>query len=395
MNEKKSWIRKYQYKQPENELLNPITSISVAKSGEMVCAGATSGHIYLFERRVDGTWDNTLTWLANKEIVDVRMRKSISGIVLDTDFFTIQRKCPLLISAGLREIRIWFISDRYEPSAPIDYNPTDLTFPPISKKNRERFVAANEITLIQSSDGSFFGSVRACQDGLTFGYTESTRVVIRRVDHVDPLLVVYTNDSTLTRVDFHPTQFDLIIAGDERGYCNVVDLRIQPTQSTPTCRADASRILADRYKHVADCRFSPDGSMFFTRHFGDLLIWDHRNTSVPLNRVSVPPGVTEQSNHLSSDGKNLFRSTWIDEKSVATGWFGGEMFAFNVDGASTHLFATKNSQKSGKKFLFNDKRRQWAKDHCVRSIDMAPYGSRVAASNGGDVFIYDIVEEDK
>ena len=383
----KKWIRKYSYFHGDQAPPNPITSVSVARSGSLVCAGTKSGEIYLFERRVDGSWDRTLSWVASREIVDVRQQKAISGKIIDTDIFTIQRMCPLLISAGQREIRLWFISDRYEPKAPSDFSPKGIQFPPIL--NRERFVTANELSLIRSDTS--FGSVRACLDGLSFAYTEATKVVMRRADHVQPYLIVFRNDSILTRVDFHPFKFDIMITGDELGFCSIVDLRVQPTQTSAALRANASTSLIERYAYIADCRFSPDGTKFFTRHFGDLLIWDQRNVSTPLSHVVIPPDENDNFKLLSMDGKDLFRSTWIDQDTVATGWFGGEMFTVSTNGSSVKLFATKNSQKSGKKFLFSEKRNQWARDHCVTSVDFAPGGSRAAASNGSDLFIYEIL----
>ena len=369
---------KYKFEPSLADASNEVTSISVAHSGDQICAGTTSGKIHIFERRVDGSWARTLTWVANKEVLDARLRKSISGIVLDTDIFTIDRKCPLLISAGLREIRLWSISDRYKPSVTTNFHGTGLQFPPVS--HRERYVGANEISLIQSSDSEFFGSVRACRDGLTFAYTEDRKAIIRRVDHIEPSLTVYTNDNVLTRVDFHPTRFDLILCGDDSGCCNLVDLRIQPSQTSPTIRMNGGKDIIG-FKYVSDCRFSPDGSIFFTRYFGRVMLWDYRDPAQPLVQETVPPGVTENSN-LSQDGKDFFRSAWISENEVTTGWFGGELFAFDTSGNSRDLLDSKG-QKHGKRVKFSGKKQmQWAKDHCVHSVDVAPGGVRAAADSG-------------
>lgn len=378
--------RRYRFEPPETESPNVVTSISVARSGEQICAGTTTGKIHIFERRVDGSWSKTLTWVANREIVDARLRKSISGIVLDTDIFTIDRKCPLLISAGFREIRLWSISDRFNPVSKTPFHSHGLEFPRVS--GRERFVGANEISLIQSNDSAFFSSVRACQDGLTFAYTEEKRVIIRRVDHIEPSLTVYTNDNLLTRVDFHPTRFDCILCGDDSGFCNMVDMRIQPIQTTPTLRTDGGRCISDGYRYVNDCRFSPDGSIFFTRHFGHVMLWDLRNPAAPLVQDAVPPGASDGNTHLSPDGTDFFRSTWIAENEVATGWFGGEIFAFDTSGHSRSLTGTKTPK--AKRLRFTGKKKQWAKEHCVHSVDVAPGGKRAAASFGGEVHIYDL-----
>lgn len=367
---------------------NAITSISVAKSGHQVYAGTASGEIHLFERRVDGSWFHSLTWVAHHESVDVHLRQSIRGTIIDTDIFPIQRKCPLLITAGLREIRIWSISERLDPVCNFQFSGDKLEFPPVQE--RERHIGVNEISLIQTRDSSFFGSVRACQDGTTFAYTEDKGLFVRRVDNIEPCLEVYTSDHVLTRVDVHPNRYDLVLVGDENGCCNVLDLRIQTTQTTPTVRTNGRSRLADRFTYVADCRFSPDGSTFFTRFFGDLMLWDYRNPSAPLFHTSVPPDCPDTM-HMSNDGRDFFRSTWISSTEVATGWIGGDIFGFNMDGVARHML--DGSLKNPKKFVYHRNKLETARRHCAHSIDVAPGGTIAAASNGGDVIIYNLVNQ--
>ena len=78
----KKWIKKFDFSD-DHDHSNPITSISMTSEGDQVYAGAKSGQIYLFERRVDGSWDNTLTWTANRSIVDAqRHKKSVKKLLI-------------------------------------------------------------------------------------------------------------------------------------------------------------------------------------------------------------------------------------------------------------------------------------------------------------------------
>lgn len=381
----KKWIKKFNFT-ADHDHNNPITSISVNCAGNQVYAGTKSGQIYLFERRLDGSWDNTLIWTANRSIVDAMRHQKISEEVIDTDIFSNQKKSPLLITAGIREIRVWFISDRYETSTDQYFEPQGIEFP--KETNRQRFVAANEISLFQTIYS--FSSVRACPDGLTLAYTEECEVNLRRIDKMESILTVYKNDSVLTRVDFEPNQYDVILTGDEKGFCSVVDLRIQPQTTVPTCRANCGSFLNDRYTYVNDCRFSPDGTKFFSRHFGNFFIWDVRNMSEPITSASFPQKGNDNIKLLSPNGKDYFKSTWVDGNHAATGWLGGEMYLIPVNGEVTKLYITKNSHKKSKKFFGNEKKKNWKKYHSVMSIDVPLKGHRAAASNGGQIFIYDL-----
>jgi hypothetical protein len=125
------------------------------------------------------------------------------------------------------------------------------------------------------------------------------------------------------------------------------------------------------------------------RHFGDLMIWDWRNLEEPLIKVTIPPG-EDSGSSLSQNGNDMFRSAWLDNRMVGTGWFGGELYVVDVSGGCEKLYATKNSQKSKRKFFLSDKKTQWMKDHGVHAVSRDPGGLRVAASNGCDLYIYDI-----
>lgn len=381
----KQWTIQHSFLRNENDdNFNRLTSISVNNNGEQVYAGSKSGEVYLFERRIDGTWDNTMRWIANKEMVDVRQHKAVSGEIIDTDIFSDDRKSPLLITAGIREIRIWLISDSYEPHINLDFHPNGIQFPP--KTDRKRYVSANNISLIRTDLS--FTSVRTCLDGMTFAYTEGCFANIRRIDHLDSPLTVFKNDCSLTRVDFHPKQYHLLLTGDEKGISNMIDLRIQPTQQKSQ-NMSLPKLSVDHFNYISDCRFSPDGSKYYARYFNDLLIWDIRNLTNPISTFLIPPYGLEHTSHLSENGREYFKSSWMNNTTIATGWLGNEMFFIDISGPYHQMYANKKPQKSGHSILKFQKKKKWQKRHIVSAIDIPHSGHRAAATNGTNLFIYD------
>ncbi|OHS94276.1 hypothetical protein TRFO_39525 [Tritrichomonas foetus] len=384
----KKWELKLHHQ--ETNLKGIMTSISYSPSGDLIVAGMSNGNILFFERRLDGSWSNiqSSTIKANTDKVDLSMQCLANPSVVDTDFVPVQRKCPMLLTAGEKEVKLWFISDHLEPTAPPDFVPHGLEFPPVYRS--ERLLTANQVTSFESQYGMKFSSVRCCPDGMNFAYCESKNVSIRRVDRINPSLMVYHSDSELTKLDYHPNENEIILIGDASGRANIVDMRVQPTQSTPNLRANASHLLANRFNYVNDCKFSADGTKFFTRHYSDLIFWDSRRTGNCLKKVPIKHDSESNDAHITTDGRDVFRSTWIDPKTVATGSFGGTLFLINTDGVITPKYITQTEQKESKFLLTQKARMSFAKEHQVNAIAISPNMNRLVASNTRSIQIYDL-----
>ena len=371
------WDKKCEFSQ-DKAFFNPITTVSVGATGDIVVAGSLSGQVFVFEKRISsGCWDHVYTWGANSKTIDVKMQKEVNPIVIDTELFPTKRKNPLLLTAGQQDIHIWFISDKYEPLIPDDYIPNGIKFPVSTR--RERFINANEVSRLRAGEGNSITSVRACNDGLCFSYTEDKSIKIGRLDNLDRVTTIYSSEQLLTKVDFNPVSSDILIAGDAKGVLNLIDSRTEPKLSQPTMKAVAASSLPGRYSIISECKFSPSGEMIFTRHPGDILFWDPRNLSRPVSSVRV----IEKDDYECLDGNEQFRCSWFDNQIVCAGSVGGEMKLVNSSGV---IDCTQTSKKHGL-FFFKDVKK-WKKTHSVFAIESSN-GNVAAVSNGSKLFIYD------
>lgn len=372
------WDKKCEFTQDKGTS-NWISSVSVSISGNIICAGSSSGQVFVFEKRISGgCWDHVYTWGANTKTIDVKMQKEVNPIIVDAELFQTQRKSPLLLTSGQQDIHIWFISDKVEPAIPKDFVPQGITFPQITK--RERFITTNEVKRIQAREGNTISAARACNDGISFAYAENKDITIGRLDSLNRSTNIYTNEHQLTRIDFNPKSCDILLAGDVKGNINIIDSRVAPKLTAPTSRASCIKPLAGNHFAISECKYSPDGVNLFTRHPGDIMFWDSRNLKDP---VKIIPLVTDhQRSHLN--GTEVWRCGWFDENIVACGKLGGELSLVTQSG----IVDTVQTGSRRGAFHFLKDRKKWDHERAVAAVDCLN-GSVAAVSNGTKLYIYD------
>lgn len=387
----KKWDFKYHY-EDQNEK-SSITSLTYSPISDLIVAGTSTGDLLFFEVGVDGNWMNikSSTIKGVDEKFDFYAQTFANMSIIDCDFVPIQRKCPMLLTAAQKEIKLWFISDHLEPVAPPNFAPKGLEFPAVYQS--ERLLTPNQITSINSQYSSNFSSLCCCPDGMTFGYCENQTVFVRRVDRIDPSLSVYISDTTLTKIDFHPNEYEIFLVGDENGKASIVDMRVQPTQKTPTLSAKSGLLLGkNSYLYINDCKFSADGTKFFTRHYSDLIFWDSRKTGSCLKKVHIQHELETDNCHITENGRDIFSSVWIDPNTVATGSFGAALFLINLDGNIISKYITPNDQKEKHKFWSTQKTKMAsARKRQINAIAINQQLSKLVASNAQSLQIYDLL----
>ena len=256
----KKWDLKLHYEDPDER--SYFTSACFSPTSDLLIGGLSNGNLVFFERCVDGRWTNirSSTVCANSKKLDLAKQCFADQAVVDSDFVPVQRKCPMLITAGSMELKLWFISDHLEPTAPPNFVPNGLEFPPV--EHTKRALTANHVTSIEAEYGYRFNSVRCCPDGMNFAYTQHKSVYVRRIDRIEPCLKVFNAIAEPTKIDYSPIENEILLVGDAHGNGNIVDMRVQPTQNIPNFKANAAQILSKRFKYVIDCGFSNDGTKF-------------------------------------------------------------------------------------------------------------------------------------
>lgn len=384
----KKWDLKYHYQVTNNSI---ITSISYSQTNDLIVAGTSTGDLLFFERCVDGSWSNieSSTVKGTDQKFDLFYQCFANPTIIDLDFVPIQRKCPMLLTASHKQIKIWFISNHLEPIAPPDFSPKGLEFPTIFQS--ERLLTPNQVTSFESEYGENFTSLRCCPDGINFAYCQDKTISVRYVDRVDPALTVFLSSAKLTKLDYHPQEYEILLAGDYVGRANIIDMRSQPILKSPSlCATTASIIGPKRFYYINDCKFSPDGSKFFTRHYSDLILWDLRHTVNCLGRVKLKHESETNDATISKDGRDIFKSVWVDQQTIATGSFGSALFVIKTDGKITTKYVNPKEQKESKILLTQKSKMSFAKEHQVNAIAVNSSFNRVAASNSGSLQIYDL-----
>lgn len=383
-----SWDLKHIYKASDVPMV--FSSLAFSPNNQILAAGTTTGTVRLFERRSDGAWGHVAVFPGTSW--EAIHRPDIDLTITDMEFVPVHRKSEVLITAISEEICVWFVSSRPGLVAPPGFSPHGLEFPTVSRSG-ERIIEANEATLIQPPSGSVFHSVKANPDGMTFGYTLDKSLIVKRVDRIEPSLTVYESQERLTRLDFHPRESDVVLVGDEIGRAGFIDMRVKPTTDTPNRQWDSQGILGPKFTYISDLKISPDGQKFFTRHYSDLIFWDIRSNRKPVKRVEIIHESEDSSRLLSADGRDIFRTVWLDNESVATGSFWGTMFTINTEGKMIPRYVTETAQKEKGRWNwigFRDKKQKFAKEHCVHVIERSRDGSMIAATNSADVLVYNV-----
>lgn len=382
----KQWKPEHIYQSPDGA--PDINSLSFSYDSTQVIGGTTTGEILLFEMAPDGKWSLATSWQAVKETIDPRSNELVDASIVDTDFFPIERKCPMCVTAGKREMRLWFVSDYTRPKPDPEFKPKGFSFPKIA--GYDRIIQPNEVAFFASNGQYKFTSVRANPDGLSFGYTEGSKIYIRKVDRIDPAFEVFSSDAELTKLDYNPTNTNLILAADETGRAGIIDLRIQPHQNKPVKSARAYDLIGQKPVYISDCKYSSNGTDFYTRQYTDLIFWDSRNTAKCVKRAQLIHEAEIPSEPYCPNGKKKFDSCWLDSKVVSTGSYNGLVYNIGENGNASKTYVTTTASKEGKS-IFKSKVRQIAAKRCVGAISINQKKNKVVASNGGNIIIYSIV----
>ena len=149
------------------------------------------------------------------------------------------------------------------------------------------------------------------------------------------LCKVSQTEPEITASAIHPNYPSAFLIGDDDGVCRILDMRQQAEDLTPSIQVDTS-LHASRNHQMEGCDsvgstvFSPDGNYFAARRFGDVQVWDIRQTREPAAKLDVQwfPGQMEWL--LSEDFvKDVFRTTFTPSGKIVTGCYSADFVAWD------------------------------------------------------------------
>ena len=383
------WHLRHNYKSPDANMV--YSSLAFSTDDRILAAGTTTGFVQLFELSEQNTWEQTAMFSGSSW--KSTGRPDVDVTMTDMQFVPISRNTKSLLTASPDEIVLWHISHQTGLPRDSTFVAHGLEFPPLMQ-SANSMCTASEALMLHPHGNDRFRAVRASYDGTVFGYTLGRSLLIRRVDETEaPPLDVYEGDKKLTQFDFDPTEREIAIVGDQFGRVNLVDMRVKPMlEHEPTMRWDGKPILGSRFVYVNDVKFSPDGRRFFSRHYSDILFWDRRGVKGwPLKHIELTHEGESRSTVLSDKGKDIFRTAWIDSKTIATGSFAEALYMVGIDGEKSVRYINETSARerknSWKLIGKKERERKFALQHCVHVVEK---GKRmIAATNGAEIYIYD------
>ena len=382
------WNLSHNYKASDTNMV--YSSLAFSSDDKILAAGTTTGFVQLFELSKRHTWEQVSMFPGSSW-------KSGYGPVsdftlMDMQFIPLERNSMPFLTASKDEICLWNVSHHAGLPAGYNFVAHGLEFPPLMPSGEATLSVAEALLIHPTTEGKFHAA-RASNDGLMFGYTLNNSLRMRRVDRPDAELTVYESDTTLMRMDFDPNQNEIVVIGDKWGRIDLLDMRVKPTTDVPTRRWDARPILDSRFGYVSDVRFSPDGKTFVSRHYSDLLFWDRRaHNGWPLKTVELCHECETRNHTFTEKGRDIFRTVWIDSKTVATGSFAEALFMITTDGNKSVRYvnetSTRERKNSWRLIGKKERERNFAREHCVHVVERGK--TRIAATNGAEIFIYDI-----
>lgn len=142
------------------------------------------------------------------------------------------------------------------------------------------------------------------------------------------------NDGDITTSATHSSSPFAFLIADEDGNCEILDMRQQAENLTPSIKVNVSNSLRHRdydgIQSVSSVVFAPDGNSFFARTFSEIQQWDLRNTNKPISSLEVQ-WFPKQADYLANEGntRDQFRTTVTPDGIVLTGQYMANFLAWN------------------------------------------------------------------
>lgn len=147
------------------------------------------------------------------------------------------------------------------------------------------------------------------------------------------LCKVSQQDPEITTSAIHSSLSFAFLVADDAGQCRILDMRQQTEDLTPSIQVETAPYAThpmESCENVTSVAFSPDGSSFVARTFGDLQLWDLRQTSQPINTLEVQ-WFPKQMDFLVSDDyvKDCFRTSYTASGKIVTGQYSADFVSWN------------------------------------------------------------------
>lgn len=320
-----------------------ISALSFSCDGQFLASGDQAGRVVVFKLNGKNAQNTQVSFVtqvhAHKPQFDY-FRSELSEMKVNSlKWVPKQTINPLLISCNSHEAKLW----SFNSSPKITWNPLSVNqsldtflFPtPRQVDTKYTSECVRTFTDIQTE---YIVDLQCFSDQHSFIMVDLSCVKLwdieRDVKSVC-LFKVSQNEPEITTSAIHNVFPYTFLVADDDGVCRILDMRQQTEDLTPSIEVDTSQV-SSRASQVEGCNsigsvvFSPDGNQFAARRFGDVQVWDIRQTNQPVASLDVQwfPG---QMDWLASDDyvKDQFRTAFTTNGKIVTGCYSADFLSWD------------------------------------------------------------------
>ncbi|KAH0795084.1 Protein phosphatase PP2A regulatory subunit B [Histomonas meleagridis] len=321
-----------------------ISAMAFSSDGQFLASGDQAGRVVVFRLNENGKRQPTVSFVtqvhAHKAQFDYFHSELSEMKVNSLKWVPRQALNPLLITCNSHDAKLW----RFNASPKIVWNEFDdcqliddsFIFPTFRQKDTE--YSAECVKTFNDIQTEYIVDLQTLPDQHSFIMVDVSCVKLwdmeRDIKSVCLCKVSQQEPEIITSA-IHSSQPHAFIIGDDDGVCKMFDMRQQAEDIPPLFEIYTSD-FASRNQQMSGCDsvgsivFSPDGNNFAVRRFGDVQVWDIRNTSSPTAKLDVQwfPG---QMEWLINEEyvKDQFRTAFTAKGKIVTGCYSADYIAWD------------------------------------------------------------------
>ncbi|OHS97079.1 hypothetical protein TRFO_09627 [Tritrichomonas foetus] len=312
-----------------------ISVLAFSSDGRFLASGDHAGRVVIFQinppKTPDGNYSASFVCQihAHKAEFDY-FRSELSEMKINSlKWVPTQTLNPLLLSCNSHDAKLW----RLNSSPKIQWKPRsgdtiDTFVLPTAVRIDQKYTyeCVKTYTDLQTE---YLVDLQCLPDQHSFLMIDVSCVKLWDIERDVASVSLYRvsqSEPEITTSAAHASYSFAFLIGDDAGTCRILDMRQQTEDLTPSIETRTAQYLinnnAEGIEGVSSVQFSSDGSSFVVRTFGDLQMWDLRNTSKPVNRTEVH-WFPQQMDFLSNEDyvKDQFRTTITRSGKVVTGQY--------------------------------------------------------------------------
>lgn len=319
-----------------------INVLSFNKTGQFLASGDFAGRIVIFQIT---TQQNNLPVVslvkqihAHKSRFDYLRSELTDSRINSLSWIKSNSLNPMLFSCNSHEVQLWRLNQSSKATwenYDLDASPEEFKLP---KANHFEVEYGIELCNIYPDIlTEYLIDIHSMCDPTKLLVYDIAAVKMCDIEHSNISYCLYKANQNveITAGDFSESNPNYILMADSTGFAKILDSRVSAEDISPSiCMNVVANISPNRYVSGCECIssvvFSKDAEYVVTRTFGELQVWDIRNTDAPVSQIDVHwfPG---QMEWLSNDyyTRNVFKTCITNKGIVYSGSYSADFLGWN------------------------------------------------------------------